>query len=495
MKTKKIYSYLPLIGIIFLMFSNVQGQPNVTLVTFPLNDYLKTENSIPFPVLNQQKFENFSTRSFINVMNYGASGDGQKADDSAIAASFAACKPGSGVLFPKGKTFLIKHLIRIPLTHDFTVYADGAIFKMDTNTGYNAIAFEGNKNEYNYQVIWLGGSFDGNKDNQSWPGSPTGNNSWTSTQGNYGLLTIRSAKFALVRNVHLRNTVYDGIELHSCELGVIADCDAEGGASLNYSRLKKEFGEGQQATYFKITRSRSKAAYFLNLTCKGGSIGIQYSSRPSNDSSLVIVNNCRCYNQSQDALHFEICRKVFIYNSIIHSDNTIGYHPDIHISNSCIIASIQNCKLENGRIDFRNAVGLKKGIVKNCQFISSSSNQRDSSGAGMFIKNATHVINCNFEGWTKHEQVRAKYISKCNFKNFRVALIGVKLASECTFNNGDTAIVASGNNATQECIFNNVKNKPPLLQSGMDKSIIQSLFTVNIKAVDDQGKFLGMVCQ
>ena len=165
-----------------------------------------------------------------------------------------------------------------------TIYAYGATFKMGEHTGYNAIAFEGNANEYNNQVIWLGGTFDGNKDKQAWPGSPTGNNNWTVTQSNYGLLTIQRAKFALVKDVSLINTVYDGVNLFECELGVIADSKASKGVGFIFSKLKANEGKGRQSTYFKCTRKNSQVVYFLNLDCREGSIGVQYSTR---DEAIV----------------------------------------------------------------------------------------------------------------------------------------------------------------------------------------------------------------
>jgi polygalacturonase len=142
-------------------------------VVFPMNEYLATDGNTPYPVIAQKKIENIDTRNFINVMDYGAYGDGSRADDVAIAKAFAACKDEGGVLFPKGKAFLIQNLIRISLNKNITVTAYGATIKMAPNTGYNAIAFESETTGYHHKVIWLGGTFDGNKDEQSYPGSPS----------------------------------------------------------------------------------------------------------------------------------------------------------------------------------------------------------------------------------------------------------------------------------------------------------------------------------
>src|SRR3954447_10024864 len=105
-------------------------------VVFPMNEYLTTSDTTPYPVLVQEKFHHINTASFTNIMDYGAVGNGLKPDDDAIAKAFAACKNGSGVVFPKGRTFLIQNLIHIPLNKDITIYAYGVTFKMANNTGY-----------------------------------------------------------------------------------------------------------------------------------------------------------------------------------------------------------------------------------------------------------------------------------------------------------------------------------------------------------------------
>lgn len=454
-------------------------------VVFPLNEYLTTNGTTPYPILNENKFQHLQTSSFVNIMDYEAAGNGLRADDDAIAKAFVACKDGGGVLFPKGKTFLIQNLIRIPLNKDITVYAYGATFKMAKNTGYNAIAFEGNNNGYNNQVIWLGGTFDGDKNNQAWPGSPSGNNSWMRTQGNYGLLTIRSAKFALVKDISLINTVYDGVELFECKLGVIADSKADGGAKLTYSKVRSEYGKGRQSTYFKCTRRNSQVVYFLNLECRDGSIGVHYSTNSVSDSSLAVVNNCRFYNQSQDALHFESCRKIFIYKSIISADNADEYHADLHISNSCQIAAIKNCQFINGRIDFRNASNLQIGAIEDCRFETTGQLKN-------FVHNATYVKNSSFAGETKEEQVTAKSIVACSFKNFNVAANAAFLY-KCEFNSGKTAIKNLDKARIKDCSFINTIN--PVLSKGnaIDETTLKNILSKSITVVDESKKIRGYI--
>ncbi len=488
-------------SLLILLSSTCISQDNASQnqdfkVVFPMNKYLTTKGSSPYPVLVQEKFQHINTSSFVNVMNYGASGDGSKGDDDAIAKAFAACKDGSGVLFPQGKTFLIQNLTRIPLNKNITVYAYGATFKMADNTGYNAIAFEGNDNGYSNQVIWLGGVFDGNKDHQAWPGSPTGNNNWTVTQSNYGLLTIRRANFALVKDLSLINTVYDGVELFECKLGVIADSKAENGVPLQYDKVEEDFDQGKQATYFKVTRQGSQTAYFMNLLCKGGSIGIHFSSKPVNDSSLAVVTNCKLYNQVQDALHFEHCRKVFIDNVVVDADDYAYYHSRVHISNATEIGVVSNSTFRNARVDFRNAAALKIGVVQNCNFLSSG--QSNDKIVRNFIQSATYVFNCTFDGLTQEEQVQAKYIDQSTFKNFKLALRGPHLVTKCTFSNGDSTVrKLKNNNTLNECTFTNVRDNSQHLSAFAKNNddYMKDQMSMSIEITDERGKLLGKIAK
>ena len=466
--------------------------------TFPMNEYLTTSANAPYPSVAEEKFQHINTSSFINIMNFGASGNGKKADDDAIIKAFAACKNGSGIIFPQGKTFLIQNLLRIPLNKDITVYAYGATFKMADNSGYNAMALEGDNNGYNNQVLWLGGTLDGNKDHQAWPGSPTGNNTWMKAQGNYGLLTIRRAKFALVKDITLTNSVYDGVELYECQLGVIADSKAENGVPLEFSKVKSEFDQGKQATYFKVTRQGSQVAYFLNLTCTGGSIGIHYSSKPVNDSSLAVVANCKLYNQAQDALHFEHCRQVFLYKNTIGTDNSDMYHADVHISNETKIASIKDCQLKNGRIDFRTASKLQLGIVENCQFESYALRKEDAATLKAFIQNATFVKNCTFKGRTKEDGVKAKYITGSSFETFDTAANAMILVNNCRFNNGLIAIKSIKKNITiTGCDFKAISSPELSLKNtngnASRSASVNNITNASIGVADQRKKFLGYI--
>jgi len=273
---------------------------------FPLNDYLSTTSTSPYPVVNNSKINAIDKSKFVNVMNYGAKGDGKTFDDEAIAKAFSAAQ--YGVIFPSGKTFLVSKLSEIRLSKNITVYAYGAAIKMADNKRYSALEFDYPTGSKTKNFIWLGGTFDGNKDHQSWPGSPTGNNTWAESHGRF--IGVSYAQFVLFKDVTVLNTVVDGIGLERNRIGVITDCNASGGARIQYSE------NAEQGTYFKCTRAESRAFYCNNLDCEGGSIGVHYSTanNTTSDSSVTTIINSHFKNQSQNPVHFEDCRRIFLYN-------------------------------------------------------------------------------------------------------------------------------------------------------------------------------------
>jgi hypothetical protein len=129
---------LPVIIISFMLLSasEINAQTKDTTV-FPLNEYLTTLPGNPYPALKKNQFTPGAIHKakFVNVMDYGAKGDGVTPDDDAIANAIKAAK--TGVIFPSGKTFLVSKLTVIKLTHDLTIYAYGATIKMKDFTHYS----------------------------------------------------------------------------------------------------------------------------------------------------------------------------------------------------------------------------------------------------------------------------------------------------------------------------------------------------------------------
>ena len=447
---------------------------------FPLNEYVTTEKGSPYPVLVQSKLDNIDISKFVSVLDYGAKGDGETWDDEAIEKAFNAAQ--YGVIFPANKTYLVHKLTTIHLKGNMTVYAYGATIKMDDFSRYSFLSLEYESGSYNNTVIWLGGRLYGNKKKQSWPGSPTGNSTWEEDHGRF--LGISYASFALVKDVNVTGTVMDGVGFESCKLAVMADSKASGGAPIKYSDVS------DQGTYFKCTRSGSQAFYCMNLNCDGGSIGVHYSTSSVEDNSLSVVTNCQFNNQTQDALHFEDCLKVFMYNCTVKCSINGGYTADVHLSNRVQTASIKSCQFTNARVDFNNASDLQIGVVDDCQFVSEYKGG-ESSSLLTCLAGATHCINSSFKGKTNIEQAWADNVQNCNFSEFDdLALRGPFVTNSSVFENGPTPISPAKNGVVVNCTFDNVDKstyrKP-------DDSDWEKPFLSVINIYDDNNTYLGQI--
>ena len=484
-KTISFSSISSVFGILFFLMVFVQSKAQtVNTTVFPLNEYLFTSNGNPYPLVNNDKLNAIDTSKFVNVMNYGAKGDGKTFDDIAIANAFKAAE--YGVIFPSGKTFIVSKLSTIILTHDLTVYAYGATIKMAPFSRYSFLSLEYQYGSYHNTVIWLGGTFDGNKNNQSWPGSPTGNNIWEEQHGR--LVGVNYAQFALFKGITLVNTVMDGIGLEENRIAVIADSKASGGAPLQYSQVQ------DQGTYFKCTRANSHAFYCMNLSCDGGSIGVHYSTPnyTASDSSITVVYNCNFNNQAQDAIHFEDCKRVFLYKNTIGRNVKGSYNADVHVSNTTEIASIKSCQFRNARLDFNNSSNLLLGIIDSCQFISEY--RKSALSIQTFIVGRPTVcINSSFSGKTALKyQGALKNIRKCTFTNFdSVAISGGYAIDSCVFISGMKPASLSKGGFVLSSTFTSVQNS--LYKSTPENDDWKKIYLSYIDIVSDTKEYLGRI--
>ena len=479
---------------IFFTILSINSKSQVTDTTiFPLNDYLTSNNSYPF--VNNAKINAIDTSRFINVMNYGAKGDGITLDDNAIVSAFkAAQSANTGVLFPSGKTFMVSKTSSISLNKNMTVWAYGATIKMAAFKRYSAFAFPYPAGSRKNNFIWLGGTIDGNKDHQSWPGSPTGQTTWEEDHGQ--MVRVLNAGFVLFKDVTVINPVVDGITFSKCRIAVVSDCKAADGAPLRYSEVR------DQGTYFKVRQSggtsEGTAFYIINTTCSYGSIGIHYSTNYVEDSSVTVLNNVEISNGAQDAIHFEHCKKNFMYNCSIWRDTTTKiyngarvrkYSADIHVSNNTLIASIKNCKFQDARVDARNSSDLKIGVIDSSEFINTTS--------GVCVdgtKGFTHIINSTIKGQAGSFQTKVRNALKNTFQDFgsHNAISGGMIIDSNTFINGSAqpiSLLKGG--LIYQCTFsgcdNPNKNITPLNDNWKKN------FEGYIDILNDQKKYLGRI--
>jgi hypothetical protein len=452
---------------------------------FPLSSYLYVPGNSPYPLVNQSKLDAIDKSNFKNVLNYGAKGDGRTYDDAAIVKAFnAANQAGTGVIFPSGKTFLVSKLSTIRLSKNVTVYAYGATIKMADNKRYSALQFDYPSNSKAANFIWLGGTFDGNKDHQSWPGSPTGKNSWAESHGRF--IGVAWAQFALFKDVNVVNTVVDGIGLERNKIGVISDSKASGGAQIQWSE------NAEQGTYFKCTREAALAFYVNNVDCEGGSIGVHYSTSnfSTADGSVTTITNSHFKNQSQNPVHFEDCRRIFLSNCTVEKDLSSNYDWDFQISNQTWVASIKNCHFRNIRLNFNEASSLKLAIINGCDF---TSEYAQAKGAlPQFIEGRpTVVVNSSFAGKAALYQGELMNVRNCSFKDFGSLAISSGYAiDDCSFSNGTTAVSMVNGGFVTGCTFSNVKNS----RYGSPKNDDwKRVFSSVINIVSDQNNSLGQI--
>ena len=466
---------------ILFSISFITSRAQITDKTiFPLNEYLTTVSGSPYPVLVQSKLNAIDKSKFVNVMDYGAKGDGKTYDDYAIRKAFEAAR--YGVIFPAGRTFLVRTISKITLTHDLTIYAYGATIKMGAMCRYSFLSLFYKSGSYNNNLIWLGGTFDGNKNQQSWPGSPTGNNSFVEEHGRF--VGVSFAKFALFKDVKLINLVMDGIGLEGNWIATIANCKASNGARI-------DFNTGRQATYFKCTRTASKAFYCISDTCLDGAIGIHYST-PTNEqdiqkNTLTVLTNCYLYNQYAGALHFEDCKKVFAYKCRIEGDAVEAYNHACHFSNQTEVASIKNCQFKNMRVNFNEAKSLKLGLIDNCTFTT------ETSKLSTFIDGSPHLSTHNtFSGACALQQADAEYIKSCTFSNFgKLGASKINVTANSSFINGNTPVSRKNGGVVVNCTYQQVSGDTR--NDNPTNSKWDDMFSSYIDVYSDANKYLGRI--
>lgn len=478
-----------LVTLLFLIMS-VQLKAQITdTTTFPLNEYLYTDGINPYPIVNDSLLKTIDTSKFINVMNFGAKGDGKILDDIAIKNAFNAANNGlvHGILFPSGKTFLVSKVTNITLTNDITIYAYGATIKMKDLTRYSFLSLQYQSGSYHNKVLWLGGTFDGNQYNQVWPGNPHGGNYNGAFVENHGrFVGVIWAEFVLFKDVNVLNTVVDGPTAESCKLAVFANSKASGGAPIWYDKVQ------EQGTYFKVTKVGMKTAYFLNLDCSGGSIAthMSYPTASAMDYQTLSVHvNCKIWNQAQDAIHIEDCYKNFFYNCIIGCDANGGFYQErVHISNRTGIVAVNKSSFTNSYLNFNQATSLKLGIVDSCTFTTTKSNYLQN-----FINGRPHLItHSSFTGTCLSQQANMLNTRECTFTDFgNYAVVGTTAVDSCTFINGVTPVSTSKSGFVVRSIFQQVKNTS--YKTAPSNSDWKKVFSSYIDVYDDRKKYLGRI--
>jgi hypothetical protein len=389
-------------------------------VIFPLNEYLELIPGTPFPKANDKVSGSMSTSGFVNVMDYGAKGDGKTNDDNAFkkAISDIVAKQKIGLLIPEGKTFLVSSVINQQLQHDISIFAYGATIKKADLSGYGWLQMRGKQGA---KAIWSGGTIDGNQQFQQWYGNPTGGRYNGNMLGHNCLLAGVGFDFFFTKDVNFKNIVMDGVRGEDNTLAIVSNCAFDNSATFHYNTEtgtngKRENGAGDQgsASKFRVTKDNCHF-YLLDSTFVTGSIGHQ-SSFPQNlhgnngsvpDNIVTFIGNCIFKNETQDVIHIEDSSKAIFYKVVTDCDDDGKfYQPRVWISNSTTVFYAQDCNFNNTVFNINR--GNMKLAVINGGTISSSMNYSKTSVRGnldiianTIIKN-THVqavnsVNCNVQ--------------------------------------------------------------------------------------------------
>lgn len=445
--------------IILLFPLSLKGQQVIDTTVFALNSYLFTTPNNHYPAVNLNKLSLIdpSTASgVVNVMDFGATGDGVTLDDNAIAAAFAAVPNNGMVYFPPLKTFLVHTLKTSSLDKNIFVWCYASTIKMQDLARYSAIEINFPANSYTDTLIWLGGIFDGNQFNQIWIDNPHGgvyDDSLNTVESHGQFINISWAALALFKDVSCINTVVDGVAMTNCYWAVACNSTAANGAPLFFGTA------GDQGTYFKSTRSGLKYSYFINLNCDGGSIAI-HTSYPTNlaipHETVTVVDNCIVNNQVQNSIHIEDCYKAFVHNSYVGCDTGLQYRGSIHLSNKTGITSVDKCQFVNARVNFNNASSSVIGVVSNSSFISTF--VVPSSTFQYFVFNGTHVVNSSFSGKTQNDLTQVDYSRKSSYTNYGsvFAINAAKIVDSCSFSNASKAVSLASGGRVIGCTFSGI---------------------------------------
>lgn len=251
-----------------------------------------------------------------------------------------------------------------------TVNAHGATIMPKPGSGYVCISFVSETVPVDY-VRWYGGTFDGDKDNHNWPGSPTGDDTWDpNNPGNHGIVTMRKVGLAQWRDIFIKNNVAEGISSSNCDNVFVNEIIGRNAAPLNWGLHNK------QASMVKVWQGEDKPSTVMidGVNAQDGSIGINYhipiSMGTAYAQTRLFLSNIQVLDMAQDGIHVEKVEKIFLNN--VHAETfATDRRANIFLSNGEKYAYATNVHLEAennvqaASFDFENANGLVHAALAN----------------------------------------------------------------------------------------------------------------------------------
>jgi len=352
-----------------------------------------------------------SAAEFYYAEWFGALGNGTQNDKSYIEKMTDSVPDEATIKFISGKTYLIGTAdgdSHVEISNkNLTIFAYGATFKMDTETGYSIFHIHGTayNNRKNY-LYWYGGTFDGNKTYQDYPGTAWGggDESWDQEVSNCGLLGIWYYDYVLVRGIKIKNNVSDGVVISECLNSRIESSEAVEGADPTGAYPQNFKYRASSLTYAKT--------YFTNLYSKGGNIGCGYSASSALDGGTWFLDNISVIDSGQGAIWVETVKHLHMNNIETWSSNATNYNISIKIANDNIEAFLDNIKVDGGYIDGGNFGGDRiKKVINNVTVLNNPSDSRAAINEFDFVTNG-YVKNSSYWGIYAHK------ITNCEVNGF-----------------------------------------------------------------------------
>ncbi len=321
-------------------------------------------------------------------------GDG-KADDSAALQKLL--QRGGKITIPKGTYRISSTVIVNPEVLE--VSAEGATFVAAPRSTYILFSVQAP----NKRLIWRGGTFDGNKDQQVYPGhpNPVYEGKWQQNVTNNGLIGNKNfaAEYVLIEGVTLRNFVSDGSCIRA-DLAEFRNCQAFDSAVPRdrYPQAFKFRSDGiplQQKRNFRVGNCQAERVY-IGLGVAAKEVGLQ---------TYLEVDNFYSRQTGKSSIHLEHIAHADIRRINCTADGTV-HSSRIFVGNQNREFRLSDFQLEGGFIrGAKNSelMEITDGQISNTQAFDYAIRQ-GGKAANAVVKN---VIVEACKGGIKASQVRS----------------------------------------------------------------------------------------
>lgn len=366
---------------------------------------------------------------------YGLVGDGKSDDTEALQRLL---QRGGKITLPKGTYKVSRTLILNPRILE--VEAEGVTIIAAPRSTYNLISLQ----SPNIRFIWQGGTFDGNKDQQIYPGHPNKkyDGKWRQTVTNNGMVGNQNfdAKYVLLENVVLKNFVSDGSCIRADE-AIFRNCKAYDSAIPfeKYPQAFKFRSDGIPATQkrvFKINNCYAENTY----------IGIGVAAKDVGKKTELYIDQFNSKQTTKSSIHLEHIAYAYIKNIKCLASGGDQFSSRIHIGNQNIEFHLEDFELTGGFIrgpKNSQVFKIKNGSIKNSNrfeyAVFHGSKVVDSEVRSINITNcnngirAKNIISCEVVNAQGHAFGKADLVDNCRTKKVKASTMKVKQVKNSKF--------------------------------------------------------------